>query len=365
MRSPGLRWSLAVIALLLLAVITAWVWRSPGGVSISDDRPGTAKRPREASAVTLDAPSAPFTAEAPVVLAQPVEQQRPAPVAERLEDAFPPPARWFWQDGQEAADSPPSWEQALQDAEAYRRGSKLDRLEFMRHYQRILDAKPPLDVEIQARLEIGGAMIIYFPDFMDREALPWYVAIVRDAAEIAHHRSAMVAKVHLGDLLHRNFPRRYDAEIDQLYREVLSIPPDDIIFDHPSMRRFNMEAILAARHPEVGEVPDEMLKSEPGQRLVQRLNEEHLAELLRQRAEHVTHLRSAAARAWTYKKIEPGLPEVSRERLLAMRGAFPGDPDFESALDEALSKVGELSGGRRRQGSDDIPWDEIMQGDGG
>lgn len=187
-------------------------------------------------------------------------------------------------------------------------------------------------------------MVSAFTPFLDRDAIPWYVQMLEQFKDMPQHRSVMVAKIHLADLLHRSHPRQYDQEINRLFREALSVPAEQIVFDHPDLRDLNVAAIESAVSPELGGENAALLQSDAGRQMAQRMNISYREQLRQRRAEQVLPLRKSAAAGWFGKKVEPGIPSVTRMRLASMKREFADDTLYQSALDEAIGQAEQLSG---------------------
>jgi hypothetical protein len=159
----------------------------------------------------------------------------------------------------------------------------------------VLDANPPKEVMAEARLEIGAALVIAFEPYMGPEAARWYAQTLKLVDGLDNHRSVMVTKIHLGEILNRTYPRKYDSEINRLFREVLTVLPEQVVFDHEFMRRLNVDAIEAAVDPQLnGPNPD--LPDLPQTRAFrQQVNDAYRQQLRKARAEYVTGLRRSAA----------------------------------------------------------------------
>jgi hypothetical protein len=239
---------------------------------------------------------------------------------------------WTWQSPK---DAPPDWQTAFASAEEYRRQEKLERPEFLAHYQAILDAHPPADIELLCRLEIGQALVSAFEPFDDQQGLAWFAQTLEKFKDKQWQgqRTLMVVKINCADLIYRNRDLRpaLTSKMTALYEEVLDVPEDDIVFNTEFEKRLNLDQINNAQAPG-------MRQARPPAAQLQ-ANQNHRARLLQERKEAIDSLRLAAARALVNKQAVPRSLPLTRANLVTLKNKRPDDPVYQSAVDEALQKI--------------------------
>jgi hypothetical protein len=239
---------------------------------------------------------------------------------------------WSWQPPK---DPPPDWQTAFASAEEYRRQEKLERPEFLAHYQAILDAHPPAEIELLCRLEIGQALVIGFEPFDDQQGLAWFAQTLEKFKDKQWQaqRTLMVVKLNCADLIYRNRDLRpaLTSKMTALYEEVLDVPEDDIVFNTEFEKRLNLDQINNAQA--LG-----MRQARPPAAQLQ-ANQNHRTRLLQERKEAIDSLRLAAARALVNKQAVPRSLDLTRANLVALKNKRPDDPVYQSAVDEALQKI--------------------------
>ena len=147
---------------------------------------------------------------------------------------------------------------------------------------------------------------------------------------------SMVTKIHLGEILNRTYPRKYDSEINRLFREVLTVLPEQVVFDHEFMRHLNVDAIEAAVDPQLNG-PDTDLPDLPQTRAFrQQVNDAYRQQLRKARAEYVTGLRRSAADSWLQTQHVHGSPEETWRRRAAIGKEFPNDAEVQAALNALM-----------------------------
>ncbi|MCY2932204.1 MAG: hypothetical protein NTV86_22450 [Planctomycetota bacterium] len=157
------------------------------------------------------------------------------------------PGRWSWQvDPLPAA---ADWKQAWEEAVKYGRAEKLERPRLLRNYQRVLEANPPPEIEIQARVAIAVALRTGFEPAMDQEAIAWLVETVLRFKDSPGHFDVMAARVYLGEVLGANYGHTHEAIRKALYQSVLDVPEDQVVFDRESMQRLNVPRIVTGAWP--------------------------------------------------------------------------------------------------------------------
>jgi peroxiredoxin len=257
-------------------------------------------------------------------------------------NALSPPEKWFWQE--EGPPQKKTWQKALEEVEEYRKTpGPRDRVTFLRHYQAVLDANPPKEVMAEARLEMGGALVIAFEPYMGPEAARWYAQTLKLVDGLDNHRSKMVTKIHFGEILNKTYPHQYDKEIDRLFREVLTVLPEQVVFDHESMRHLNVDAIEAAVDPQLNG-PNPGLPDLPQTRSFrQQVNDAYRQQLRKARAEYVTGLRRSAAESWLQAQHVYGSPEETWRRRAAIGKEFSNDAQVQAALNALMPSDAERS----------------------
>ena len=241
--------------------------------------------------------------------------------------------KWSWLDDDERREEVRSWEEGLQDAKNYVMGKNPTQNEALKRYQRVLDAHPPRDVELHVKLTMGARMVIlYNPKLGERslsaEAVRWYQTTLRDFQDWPNHHDAMVAKIHLGDLYCLQNRRAGLKRASELYWSVIEVPEEQIVFDDPKLRRYNIDEIEKDEAPInkrgiVGELP---------KAIADKINARHREGLKQERAHYTTRIRRAAIKALAYKQGERGMPGVTRQRLVALKGKRPDDQQYQETL---------------------------------
>ena len=222
---------------------------------------------------------------------------------------------WPWLEGYQPAAADASYVALLKEANTKRSTS---REVFLQSYQRVVDSRPPADVEVMVKVEMGLALICSYEPRLDDIAIPWYIQLVEqvDASsrQLRGHRSAIVAKLQLAELLRFNESTRtvFARKIAQLHEDVLAIPEQEYVFDSEFGKRLNLANIEAATMDK------------------KRLLEERQSEIDRLR------FSAATSYAWTSLAFTPS-PHVTIERLEQMKLSRPEDKIYQKALDEVIA----------------------------
>jgi len=155
-------------------------------------------------------------------------------------------APWSWQ---VPADVPPkgqTWRQALDAATQYALG-KPSREQALRLYQRVLDARPPREIELHVRLIMSARLAVLYNPYLGEtplpeEALRWTEDTLKDFADLWTHHDLVVAKIHVANLLNKADKAGRDRARKLLWA-VVTVPDEDIVFDDPDYTELNMDKI--------------------------------------------------------------------------------------------------------------------------
>lgn len=280
-----------------------------------------------------------LTNESPSPHARPayVPGQGQQPLILDLADLTPSDSkRWFWQTSDQAPANPQGWQEALSQAHAYRNSlNPLDRLQFLQHYQVVLDQDPPPDVRARVMLEMGAAMSIYFSPRMESEAIVWYADILSKHPGQTNNRSVLTAKIHLAEMLSKSPDAdSYYQLVNRLFKEVINSTESDFVFDDPSFQRLNIDSIQQAEHPSLARADRALLNES----LVQQMNKQYRDSLLKERNGRIETFRRSTMNAWIHSQMMPGMPEINRIRLAGLRSEVAGDEDLVSLVDEFAHK---------------------------
>lgn len=258
---------------------------------------------------------------------------------------------WSWQKDGDPEPPAENWQAAWEDAQAYFYQPQLDRSKLLQLYQRVIDSAPPPEIELRARLQMGAAMVIGFEPFMDAEAISWYAETILKLGDLGTHRDLMVAKLHMADLLNRNYdPLKVLPVVNALYAEVINVPEDEIMFDGDSDRMYNLDAIENAVGPSSRQFTNEQLQNVTIRSMVEKANAQYKQQLMEQRKQLVDALRRSAITAYAWKQRVPGLPNVTILRLEKLKATRPDDTVYQEAIDDVLGRLNRAIKKAKRNG---------------